>query len=122
MQELKQNISGFPVRLREVIAKSRLSQPKFAALIEVDLFRLKNVLSGQMRPPTDLVLKVLERCDVDGLWLMTGSKLEVGELSYANKVMVANFELLSSTEQDVFRRSIAALAEARTKLKGKAEK
>lgn len=122
MQDLEQNISGIPIRLREVIAKSGLSQAKFAALIDEDLFRLKNVLSGQMRPPADLIQKILERCNVDGMWFVTGSKLEVGELSYANKVMVANLEQLSPTEQDVFRRSIAALAAARSKSKGKAAK
>jgi len=72
MEELEQKIFGIPDRLRELIAKSGLSQAKFAALIDVDIFQLKNVLSGQMRPPTDLVKKVLERCDVDAMWFVTG--------------------------------------------------
>jgi transcriptional regulator with XRE-family HTH domain len=121
MQDFPKNIFGITDRLREVIAKTGLSQAKFAKLIDEDLFRLKNVLSGQVRPPADMIQKILARCDVDGLWFMTGSTLEVGELSYANKVMQANFDLLSPTEQDVFRRAIAALANAQSKPKEKAK-
>lgn len=122
MQQLPENISGIPDRLSSVIKKSGLSRAKFAALIEEPAHRLTDVLRGQIRPPAGMIQKILERCDVDGMWFVTGSNLEVGELSYANKVMMANFDLLSPVEQDVFRRSIAALAAARSKSKGKAAK
>lgn len=115
MQDLPQNISGVPDRLREVIAKSGLSQAKFAVLMDEDLQRLKNVLRGQMRPPVDLIQKILERCDIDGMWFVTGQQLEIGELSPAEKILMSNFRGLSEPEKDVMRRAIALLANERSK-------
>lgn len=114
MQDLSENISGIPDRLREVIAKSKLSRAKFAQLIDEPTHRLTDVLRGQIRPPSEMVQKILERCDVDGMWFVTGQSVELGEISYTNKVMLSNFELLSPAEQDVFRRSISLLASAKT--------
>lgn len=102
--------SDTPYRLREVIAKTGLSQAKFAELISEDLFRLKNVLSGTMRMPTDMLGKVVERCGVDATWLLTGWRLEIGELSDTEKIMLGNFRLLNVTEQGVMVRAIVGLA------------
>ena len=119
MQPPHENISGLPDRLRKVIAESGLTQPKFAALIGEDLFRIRNVLSGQMKPPADLVQKVLERCEVDAVWLMTGRSLDIGETSPAEKILVENYRALPAAEQGVMQRIIAGLAAESLKEKNK---
>jgi transcriptional regulator with XRE-family HTH domain len=102
--------AGVPQRLRAVIAESGMSQAKFAAHVGIDLDRLKNVLRGQTRPPFDLLQSVIERCNVDSTWLFTGMKLDLGETSTIEKVLIANFRLLKPVEQDVLARAVAALA------------
>ncbi|MFN9279396.1 MAG: helix-turn-helix domain-containing protein [Betaproteobacteria bacterium] len=102
--------AGVPQRLRAVIAESGMSQAKFAAHVGIDLYRLKDVLRGQTRPPLDLLQNVIERCNVDSTWLFTGMKLDVGETSTIEKVLIANFRLLKPVEQDVLARAVAALA------------
>jgi transcriptional regulator with XRE-family HTH domain len=117
MQPPKLNISGMPDRLREVIAKTGLSQPKFAESTGIDLGRLKDVLRGQMKPPMDLIQKVVEHCDVDAMWLVSGQRLDLGEMSDTEKVMIANLRLLSASEKAVMIRAVAALATASQKRK-----
>ena len=103
--------AGVPQRLRAVIAESGMSQAKFAAHVGIDLDRLKGVLRGKTRrPPLDLLQKVIKRCNVDSTWLFTGMKLDVGETSTIEKVLIANFRLLKPVEQDVLARAVAALA------------
>ena len=114
MQDISKNISGIPARLREVIAKAGLTQAKFAALIDEDLGRLKDVLRGQMRTPADMLQKILARTDVDAVWLVTGQTVDLGELSPAEKVLLSNFRGLAETERDVLRRTVALLANARS--------
>ena len=115
MQDIERGIAGIPDRLREVIAKTGLSQPKFAALIEEDLERLKNVLNGKMRAPADLVGKVIDRCEVDAMWFLSGRELDIGALTPIEKILIENLRCLSAEERSVMTRCIAQLASERAK-------
>jgi len=115
MQDLEDPLSGIPTRLRQVIEKSGLSQAKFAKLLDEDLQRLKNVLRGQIRPPSDLVKKVIERCQVDAMWFLSGRELDIGELTPLEKILIENLRSLSEEERTVMTRSIAQLANERAK-------
>ena len=106
---------GIPARLREVIAKSGLSQAKFAALVEEPLHRLTDVLRGQIRPSSELVRKVIERCQVDAMWFLSGQSLDIGEMSPTEKILIENCRSLSAEERGVMTRVIAQLAAARAK-------
>lgn len=98
-----------------MISKTGLSQPKFAALLDEDLERLKNVLNGKIRPPADLVRKVIERCQVDAMWFLSGRELDIGELAPIEKILIANLRRLSAAERTVMTRCIAQLAAEREK-------
>ncbi len=113
MQDPNENISAIPQRLREVIEGSGLSQAKFALFIDEDLQRLKDVLRGQLRPPTGMIQKVIERCGVDAMWLLSGRTLDIGELSATEKILVENYRSLSVEEMGVMTRVIAQLAAAK---------
>ncbi|MDP1655704.1 MAG: helix-turn-helix transcriptional regulator [Hylemonella sp.] len=115
MQAPTENLSGIPDRLREVIAKTGLSQAKFAALIDVELQKLKDVLRGHIRPPADLVQKVIERCQVDAMWFLSGRELDIGALTPLEKILIENLRSLSDEERTVMTRSIAQLANERAK-------
>ena len=114
MQDIAKNISGIPERLRDIVAKSGLSQAKFAEFIDEPKHRLTDVLRGQIRLPSDMLQKILTRTDADAVWLMTGQSVDVGELTPAEKITISNLRGCSEAERDVFRRAIAALAATRT--------
>lgn len=110
MQQIEAQLSGVPDRLRDVIARSGLSQAKFAEFIGEDLQRLKDVLRGQTRPPAELVAKVIDKCSVDAMWFLSGRELDVGELSPTEKILIENYRALGATEREVLTRCIAMFA------------
>lgn len=110
MQDISKNISDVPSRLRAEIAKTGLSQAKFAEAIGEDLFRLKNVLSGTMEMPTYMLEKVVKHCGADATWLVTGYQIETGELSLKEKILLSWYRELVINEQDVMLRAIEGLA------------
>lgn len=110
MQDLTAEIAGIPERLREVIAKSGLSQAKFAALIEEPPHRLTDVLRGQIRPSSELVRKVIERCQVDVMWFLSGRELDIGALTPMEKILIENLRNLSADQRKVMTQCIAQLA------------
>lgn len=110
MQTIPKNISDAPERLREVIAKTGLSQAKFAQLIGEDLQRLKDVLRGQMKAPLDMFDRVVKHCGVDATWLVTGYQIETGELTLKEKILLSWYRELVISEQDVMLRAIEGLA------------
>lgn len=112
MQDISKNISGAAVRLREVIAKTGLSQAKFASLIDEDVQRLKDVLRGHMKMSGEMIEKIVKHAGVNATWLITGYQLAIGELSETEQIMVANFRLLHEVEQGVMVRAIVGLARA----------
>ncbi|MCL1960329.1 MAG: helix-turn-helix transcriptional regulator [Desulfovibrionaceae bacterium] len=112
MQDLPQGIAGIPDRLREVIGQSGLSQTKFADAIGVPPQQLKDVLRGQIKPPSHLVTAVASTFDVDVMWLLSGRSLDVGELAPLEKILIENYRSLSETDKNAARRLVAAMAES----------
>ena len=95
-----------------MIAKSGLSQAMFAALIEEPPHRLTDVLRGQIRPSSELVRKVIERCQVDVMWFLSGRELDIGELTPLEKILIENLRSLSAEQRKVMTQCIAQLATA----------
>ncbi len=108
--KIEKNLEGFPERLRLVIDESGLTQAKFAQSVGIALHLLKDVLRGQIRPSAELVQKVVMNQSSDAVWLVTGQKQSVGDLSPHESILISNFRMLASTEQATIAKMVAALA------------
>ena len=100
-------------RLR-VFMGAATTVPAFAQTLDEDPQRIKDVLRGKQRLPEDLLVKLLERTDIDVRWLLLGPDAPQAAapiITQAEKRLLGLFRAMHETNQKKALSAMAALFE-----------
>lgn len=100
-------------RIREVMTGAGLTVDRFAEALDEKPQRVKDVLREKQRAPEDLLVKIIQRFEIDANWLLIGAPREGLTLAPDEAALLDNYRNSPEDAQRLLRETGAAFSKRR---------
>ena len=108
---------GVADRIREVMKGAGMTVDRFAEALDEKPQRVKDVLREKQRAPEDLLVKIIQRFEIDANWLLMGAAREGVTLAPDEAALLDNYRNSPPTARDHIKATSAAFAQSKVKKK-----
>lgn len=101
--------NNFNQRLRQVIGDATIDE--FAASLDESAQRVKDILRGKQRPPSDFLTKLHSHLGVDLNWLLAGDGVKAASIvTVKEQLLLAHYRAASEEGRKAIEQTSQALA------------